>query len=311
VDQSLNRPGLLSPPQKSNSTTGVDGKDADSVVSKLANRSQPALDANLRRAVDEETKAGSWQVHESANFRIFHRNARLAEAVAEAAESVRATQAKRWSSPSALRTWTPRCEIYLYPSGEMLAQATGQPDTSPGFSAMEVNGSRIVARKIHLRTDHAQMQVAILPHEVTHVVVADLFVAQPLPRWADEGIAVLAEPQSEQQLKAAELREPLESRRVFPLDKLMAMDYPDAKDWGIYYAQSVSLTRFLAEQGPPDRFVRFVRASQQTGVGVALRDVYQIGSLDVLQERWLDYAHRQLATLGTSTVDANARRDRE
>ena len=306
VDQSLNRPGPLSPPQKSISTTGVDEKDAGSVAPKLANRSHPALDANIRRAVDENATAGSWQVHETANFRIFHRNAELAEAVAEAAESVRATQAKRWSSPSAQRTWTPRCEIYLYPTGEMLAQATGQPDTSPGFSAMEVNGNRIVARKIHLRADHTQMRAAILPHEVTHVVVADLFIPEPIPRWADEGIAVLAEPPTEQQLKAAELREPLESRRVFPLDKLMAMDYPDAKDWSVYYAQSVSLTRFLVEQGPPEQFVGFVRSSQQKGVEVALRDVYQIGGLDMLHQRWLEYARRQMATLGTSTADVNA-----
>ena len=256
--------------------------------------------------MDETPAAESWQVHETANFRIFHRNAELAEAAAEAAESVRATQAKRWSSPAAQRTWTPRCEIYLYPDGKMLAQATGQPDTSPGFSAMEVNGNRIVARKVHLRADHTQMRAAILPHEVTHVVMADLFIPEPLPRWADEGIAVLAEPPTEQQLKASELRESLESGRVFPLGKLMAMDYPDAKDWSVYYAQSVSLTRFLVEQGPPEQFVRFVRSSQKQGVEVALRDVYQIGGLDMLHQRWLEYARRQMATLGTSTADANA-----
>jgi len=306
VDQSLNLPGPMSPGQKPNASTGVDRTDADSVAPKLASRTQRALDTNVRRTGVEPAAAGSWQLHETANFRIFHRDARLAEAAAEAAESVRATQAKRWSSPAAQRTWTPRCEIYLYPTGEMLAQATGQPDTSPGFSAMEVNGNRIVARKIHLRADHAQMRDAILPHEVTHVVVADLFIAQPLPRWADEGIAVLAEPRTEQQLKAAELREPLGSGRIFPLDKLMAMDYPDAKDWGIYYAQSVSLTRFLAEQGPPEWFVRFVRASQQKGVEAALRDVYRIGGLDVLQQRWLEYARGQVATLATSAGDANA-----
>jgi hypothetical protein len=305
VDQSLNPAGPMSPGRKPNASTGVDAADADSVAPKLASRTQRALDTNVRRTGDERAAAGSWQQRETANFRIFHRDAHLAEAVAEAAESVRATQAKRWSSPAVQRTWTPRCEIYLYPTGELLAQATGQPDTSPGFSAMEVNGNRIVARKIHLRADHAQVRDAILPHEVTHVVLADLFIAQPLPRWADEGIAVLAEPPTEQQLKAAELREPLQSGQVFSLDKLMAMDYPDAKDWGIYYAQSVSLTRYLAEQGPPEWFVRFVRASQQKGVEAALRDVYQIGGLDVLQQRWLEYARGQLATLGTSTVDAN------
>ena len=39
----------------------------------------------------------------------------------------------------------------------------------------------------------------------------------------------------------------------------MAMDYPAAKDWSLYYAQSVSLTRFLVEQGAPEQFVQFVR----------------------------------------------------
>ena len=45
----------------------------------------------------------------------------------------------------------------------------------------------------------------------------------------------------------------------------MAMDYPDAKDWSLYYAQSVSLTRFLVEQGPPEQFVQFVRNSHRDG----------------------------------------------
>jgi len=307
-EQPLDRPVPMESGQESSSPALADRTDARSDAPKRAGPTQRALDTNVRRAGDEGAATGAWDVHETTNFRIFHHDAHLAEAAAEAAESVRATQAKKWSSPAGQRTWSPRCEIYLYPTGEKLAQATGQPDTSPGFSAMEVNGSRIVARKIHLRADHAQMQLAILPHEVTHVVVADLFVAQPLPRWADEGIAVLAEPTTEQQLKAAELREPLESGRFFPLDKLMAMDYPDKKDWGIYYAQSVSLTRFLAEQGPPGSLVRFVRAFQQKGAEAALRDVYQIGGLVALQQRWLEYARRQSATLGTSTADANGAR---
>ncbi len=53
---------------------------------------------------------------------------------------------------------------------------------------------------------------AILPHEVTHVVLADLFTTQQIPRWADEGIAVLAEPNAEQEIRAAELQEPLRDR---------------------------------------------------------------------------------------------------
>jgi hypothetical protein len=306
--QSLDLPGPMESGQEPNLAAAAVGTDTGSVASKTGGRGQRALDSNVRRAGVESAAGGTWQVHETTNFRIFHHDTQLAEAAAEAAESVRTNQAKKWSSPAGQRAWTPRCEIYLYPTGELLAQATNQPHTSPGFSAMEVNGSRIVGRKIHLRADHAQLRAAILPHEVTHVVLADLFIAQPLPRWADEGIAVLAEPTTEQQLKAAELRGPLESGGFFPLDKLMAMDYPDAKDWGIYYAQSVSLTRFLVDQGPPGSLVRFVRASQRNGAEAALREVYQINGLDNLQQRWLDYARRQLATLGTATADANASR---
>ena len=48
--------------------------------------------------------------------------------------------------------------------------------------------------RTNLRADHPQVLTAILPHEVTHVVLADLFTTQQIPRWADEGMAVLAEP---------------------------------------------------------------------------------------------------------------------
>ncbi len=238
--------------------------DVESVAPKLANRSQPALDANVRRAVDETPAAESWQVHETANFRIFHRDARLGrgggrsgrvrsrdpgEAVVQSGRTAHLDASVRdLSLPRRARCW--------------LRQPVS-PTHRRVFPRWRLTATASLRRKIHLRADHAQMRDAILPHEVTHVVVADLFIPEPLPRWADEGIAVLAEPPTEQQLKAAELREPLESGRVFPLDKLMAMDYPDAKDWSLYYAQSVSLTRFLVEQGPPEQFVRFVRASQQ------------------------------------------------
>ena len=66
-----------------------------------------------------------------------------------------------------------------------------------------------------------------------------------------------------QATRTAELHEPLQAGRVFDLRKLMAMDYPDAKDWSLYYAQSVSVTRFLVEQGPPEKFVKFVQNSQR------------------------------------------------
>ncbi len=226
-----------------------------------------------------------WQVHETASFRIYHRDPELAERAATVAEATRSAQCKRWGSPAAGSAWSPRCELYLYPDGRSYAEATGQPEASPGISSMANNGERVLSRRMSLRADNPRLLTATLPHEVTHIVMADLFVARMIPRWADEGIAVLAEPASEQHRRQADLKGPLDGGRVFDLGRLMSMDYPEPKDWRLFYAQSVSLTRYLVDQGPPERFIQFVRDSQRLGAEAALRDVYQIDSLAALQER--------------------------
>jgi hypothetical protein len=242
----------------------------------------------------------SWHVHESANFRVYHIDAAVAAQASTAAEAVRSKQAKRWGSTATRATWSPKCEIYLYPTPKDFAQMTGQPETSPGFSTMGVNGNRIIARRVNLRGDHPQLLTAILPHEVTHVVLADLFTDKQIPRWADEGMAVLAEPVSEQIGRTNDLATPLEQNRLFKLSELMAIDYPNAESWPIYYAQSVSLTQYLVELGTPGQFVSFVKSAQRQGVEQALRDVYQIEGFADLESRWQNYARRQIAQIAAS-----------
>jgi hypothetical protein len=247
----------------------------------------------------------SWQVRESANFRIFHDDQALAEKASVAAESVRSQQARRWGSSATRSTWEPKCEIYLYPTPRRFAELTGQPETSPGFSTMGLNGNRITARRVNLRADHPQLLTAILPHEVTHVVLADLFTQQQIPRWADEGMAVLAEPLAEQLSRAADLTTPLAEGRVFKLNELMAIDYPNAEAWGLYYAQSVSLTQFLVAQATPQDFVRFVRGAQRDGIEASLREVYRIDGFSELETRWQTYAKRQVAEIAAARDASN------
>lgn len=244
---------------------------------------------------DDRVNAGriAWQVHETANFRIFHRDPELAERVAATAEATRSAQARRWGSPAAGSAWSPKCELYLFPDRRSYADATGQPENSPGISSMSNDGMRVLSRRMNLRADNPRLLNATLPHEVTHIVLADLFITRMIPRWADEGLAVLAEPASEQHRRQADLKGPLDAGRVFEAGQLMTMDYPEPKDWKLFYAQSVSLTRFLVDQGPPKRFIQFVREAQRLGPEPALRDVYQIDGLSALQERWLAYARSQ------------------
>ena len=276
---------------------GSDDRTA-AAAANAAQPSRPTPDASATPPGDASTTEASGaalQVHETPNFRIFHADARLAERAAEAAESVRAAQAKRWGSTALQKPWTPRCDLYLYPNGKAFALATGQPETAPGFSTMENNGNRITLRRVFLRADDPRALTAVLPHEVTHVVLADLFIVQQIPRWADEGIAVLSEPSVEQNLRALDLKEPLAAGQIFELRQLMSLETPDARDWSVYYAQSVSLTRFLVDQGTPEQLIQFVRESHRKGVEAALRDIYRIAGFADLQARWQAYARDQTA----------------
>ncbi len=274
-------------------------------VSESAPAPSSALRAPSSQGGEGET-AIAWQVHETANFRIHHCYPALAERAGAVAESARTAQAVRWGSTAAGTSWSPRCDLYLYPTARQYADATGQPERSPGISTMSTNEVKVLSRRMSLRADNPLLLTATLPHEVTHIVLADLFVAQQIPRWADEGLAVLAEPATEQRRRQADLKEPLDGGRVFKVGQLMTMDYPAPEDWPLFYAQSVSLTQFLVEQGPPRRFIQFVRDSQRQGAEAALRDVYQIDSLGTLQERWMTYARQHLTVDVASSRDADA-----
>ena len=69
----------------------------------------------------------------------------------------------------------PRANSTSTPRAKSSPAKPSSPKNSPGFSTMMCNGNRVVARRVNLRADHPQLLTAILPHEVTHVVLADLF----------------------------------------------------------------------------------------------------------------------------------------
>ena len=276
---------------------------------KLASTSAPAVEVAPPAVPAPATgpDEGDWQVRQTPNFRIFHVDPALAERVARVAEATRDQQGRRWVGTGPRPAWSPRCDIYLYPTAAVFAQKTGQPEESPGFSTMGQNSGRIVSRRVNLRADHPNVATAILPHEVTHVVLADLFPLKPIPRWADEGLAVLAEPAAEQRNRARDLADPLKAGRIFRIEHLVSLDCPDGPYWGLYYAQSVSLTRYLVSQGTPAQFVRFLQTAEREGFEAELRRVYQIDGYADLQRRWLAYA-RSAPDETTATAEADRER---
>ena len=251
----------------------------------------------------EGPRVGNWQTYVSANFQVFHDDLELARKVVARAEAARREAARRWTGREPMASWSPRCDVYLYPSAAIFAAETRQPPESPGFSTAGLSGGKVTARMVKLRVDYAKMLDAVLPHEVTHIVLADLFPDRQVPRWADEGMSVLSEPEAEQALRAADLAGPLRTGVLFTPDVLMTTDYPSGAHWSLFYAQSVSMTRFLVDRGTPPQFVQFVKMSQKAGADAALRKVYKIDGVADLESKWKGHAQETMRVATRSPGD--------
>jgi hypothetical protein len=232
-------------------------------------------------------QGGGWAVAETTNFRIFHRTTReTAARGARVAEATRVAMARKWFG-EAPAGWSPRCDVYLHATAQDYARATGAQAWSPGHSTVSREGERVIARRLDLRCDDPNMLTGILPHETTHLVLAGRFGKHNVPRWADEGMAVLTEPRERVELHLNNL--PLHRREgtLFGIGQLMRMgEYPEPRLVGPFYAQSVALVEFLAKRKGPATFTRFLRDGLDGGYEPALRKHYGINGFAELQRLW-------------------------
>jgi hypothetical protein len=131
---------------------------------------------------------------------------------------------------------------------------------------------------------------SVLPHEVTHTVFAHYFGA-PVPRWADEGGAVLSEDQLERDRHDTMVRQILNAGGALRLTRLFTLkDYPrEARDVGALYAQGYSVSNFLVGLSNRQTFLSFVAHGMQPNFGWdnAARTYYHFQSVSELEQAWL------------------------
>jgi tetratricopeptide (TPR) repeat protein len=286
-------------------------KIGDELLAKMQERrdagaGKPALGAN---AVKHHPRGShGWLTTETPNFRIFHnQTSQFAEKVAQIAEYTRSQMTRKWFGKDG-DEWAPKCDIMLHATGADYSSVTGVPGNSPGHSRIETDptNGRVVGRRIDVHCDNPAMLEAVLPHETTHVVLAGQFGNQPVPRWVDEGIAVLTEPVEKVSLHKKNLSKCLENRQLIPLRDLMQLrDYPQASQISTFYAQSVTLVDYLTKLKGPTVFTQFVRESLRDGYEVALRKHYGLQGFGELQDRWTE---RMLADMGSAASPALAER---
>jgi hypothetical protein len=232
------------------------------------------------------TAAASGEVIETASFRVSHGgNRELGEAVAKAAESGRKQIFERWAGPPG-GAWQPKCEIVIHTTADDYAKATGKPAALTGHATVKLTNGRAAGRRIDLRADDAAVVANALPRELTHVVLADLFSDKPPPKWALEGMAILAGSPEEVSRYARTLPRCAREGELRNLAAFFELkDFPADKITG-YYCQSVSVTEYLIKLSGERNFKIFLGDAQRYGVSQALKRQYNIDGPQALEAAW-------------------------
>lgn len=218
------------------------------------------------------------------NFEVIAPTRPLAEAFAKAAEEYRKEKAMEWLGKE-MPQWSRRCPLVV----EVNPTRTGGATT---FTFSPRGGVTSQDMKIFGKVD--QLLDSVLPHEVTHTVLAHHF-GVPVPRWADEGGSVLSENDNERLEHDIKCREFLNANRGIPLRHLFPMkDYP--RDTIVLYAQGFSVSNYLIDLGGSglkgrQKFLQFLESGMSRGGRnweAAVQSHYGFEDVDDLQAKWID-----------------------
>ena len=203
-------------------------------------------------------------------------------------ERLRTALFEKWLGDVCPAVWSPKCDLVLHATVATYAQAVGSDHAcTAGCSSLETAAGRVVRRRIDIRADRPGWLMGALAHELTHVVLADEFVATGVPLWADEGMAVLADPEAKQDLHLRDLGRARQRGRSLRLAELLAENgVPTREQMPAFYGQSLSLVKYLVDRKTPADFVGFLHRAQRVGYDAALRDCYGLGGVAELERQW-------------------------
>ena len=232
-----------------------------------------------------------WNVLETNNFSIW---SRLSQAqtmqLACTAERLRASIRNLWQSTAEDAQWPEKCILVLHANVREYQNAVKCGNNpSAGCTTITVNHGQVVFRRIDLRADAADWQVNALPHELTHVVLADRFPEQNLPAWINEGLAMTAESSDLQRRRLQVLEVAHQQGRRPALERILNAESLAGFDTDVFYAVSYSVTEFLLnEEGGADALLEFVEHSRTGHAAESLKKTYSIeAGISELERKWL------------------------
>lgn len=212
----------------------------------------------------------------SRNWTVHAPSEQIAQAIADAAEKYRKTLAVEWFGK----------ELPPWPQAWPIHVKLDSPGAS-GATSFQINDGKIVSVQMSLDGPLDQLLESALPHEITHVLLAHHFAGPiPIPRWADEGAAMLAEAPGKGLLHEKAVQQFLNAGRAFQLKRLFALhDFP--ADAATFHAESYSVAKFLVETADRQVFLEFVADGMRDGWDVAAKRHYAYENLASMEIAWL------------------------
>ena len=240
----------------------------------------------------------------SENFTVqSYEHGPSASKVLKLCEALRDELHRVWGGKGLMDRWQPRCEVVVHASKKSYLSIVGPGGgQTKGSSFIQIEGGKVIGRRIDLLFD-SQAGLTALPHELSHVVVADRFQGRPTPHWLDEGIAMLADTHHKQILHARDCQDAIGSRSTFPIADLLELEqFTSAEQMPAFYGQSLSLVRMLVEVDAPEKLVDFGIDAIQIGYADALRKHYGIHDIVELVRRWATYAAKTASAKSNAPV---------
>jgi len=283
------------------------GYFAENIEQNLKFREHDVVDSRL---VNAELRAMTRErvLSEKNNFIIFGATKEEVTVAAAAAERRLVEIFQEWGQT--VPTLRPPIIVGVR-SGEKLGAGGGttfyfRQDRPVEFGAMYVQGEKSTIE-------------STIGHEITHVLLAKHFNAK-LPRWADEGAAVLSESVAEQEKYYERLISYLQTGRGMTFEKLFTIkEY--GEDDNVLYAESRSAVEYLVKAGDAmqragtsgangrERFIAFISdivhgeaAGKSTAEATqhAISKYYDEPTMLSLQKHWNEWvlAGSRVATEG-------------
>jgi hypothetical protein len=214
--------------------------------------------------------------YRTQNFVVEAPTPQIAQQVGQDAERYRKEKAIEWLGQE-MPPWPQPCPL----------RVTVTMSGAGGATSFNFEHSRIF-QQMHIEGPLDRLLASVLPHEVTHTVFAHYFRC-PVPRWADEGGAVLSEDEVERNRHDKLARQILNTPgRAIPLRRLFALrEYPG--DVMALYAQGYSVANFLVSRSNRQTFLSFVAHGMRHGWDAAAQTHYRFNNIEELEQTWLQH----------------------